>query len=156
VILIDDPETCRLHAQAVTDAVRQGAKAIWLELPVGMHRIAGDDVGVGRCGMGPVHFVSRATGHPLVREFQPEDFRFWYDAALGYPSPLLGTVFTGKGWTPILTGGNGNWAGEWQPALVAAERREGDGTWRICQLRLSGRTRGNPVAEIFARRLLTE
>ena len=28
--------------------------------------------------MRPLHFVSRKTGHPLVRGFEKDDFRLWY------------------------------------------------------------------------------
>lgn len=104
--------------------------------------------------MGPVLFVSRATGHPLAAGFQPADFRFWYDPAAGYPTPLLERTFEAPGWTPILASGNGNWEGEWGPALAAAEKREGRGCVRICNVQLAGRVKHNPAAMIFAGRLL--
>jgi hypothetical protein len=37
---------------------------------------------------------------------------------------------------------------------VAAWRTDGRGAWCVCQVDLTGRIPGNPVAEIFARRLL--
>ena len=84
----------------------------------------------------------------------PEDFRCWYDPRAGYFTPLLPTVFEAEGWEPILTNGNGIWTGDWKPMLGAAEKRQGAGSWIICQVELVGRTKHNPAASIFARRLV--
>lgn len=156
VILIDDLVAFRKKRKAITDAVRNGASAIFLELPAGTCNIAGTRVEVKPCGMGPVHFVSRATGHTLVNGFEPDDFKFWYDAKMDHPAPLLSTTFEAPGWNAILKSGNGNWAGDWESVLAAAEKRDGAGVWCICQVHLSGRIEGNPVAEIFAKRLLVQ
>ncbi|MBM3859860.1 MAG: hypothetical protein FJ395_09450 [Verrucomicrobia bacterium] len=39
---------------------------------------------------------------------------------------------------------------------VAARKPGGHGAWCVCQVLLAGRIAGNPVAEIFARRLLAQ
>jgi hypothetical protein len=97
----------------------------------------------------------RNTGHELVEGFAPEDFRFWYDPAVDHPAPFLATTLhAGPAWRPILRSGNGDWKGDWGPAEAAMEREVGPGVLRVCQLSLAGRIAGNPVAEIFARRLL--
>ena len=103
--------------------------------------------------MGAVHFVSRDTDHPLIEGFAADDFKFWYDPTADYPTPLLSAPFEAAGWEAILKSGNGAWDGDWHPALAAAEKKEGQGMWRICQVHLSGRIEGNPVAKIFAGRL---
>jgi hypothetical protein len=154
VILIDDPKAFAAAGTDVAAAVRAGARAVFLELPAGNHQIAGDSITVERCGMNPRHFVSRATGHPLVDGFAPDDFKFWYDAAAGGVRPLLSTVFKAAGWKPVLLSGQGDWAGNWGPALAVAEKPDGRGSWFLCQLQIPGRTTGNPVALLFARRLL--
>ena len=71
-----------------------------------------------------------------------------------YPTPILSTVFEAPDWDAILSSGNGDWQGNWKPFFAAAEKQDGSGVWRVCQVQLSGRIRGNPVAEIFSRRLL--
>jgi len=154
LILIGDLEQFAQQREAVMLAVEKGATAVFIELPAGQLEILGDTLEIAPCGMKPRHFSSRATGHPLVAGFAPADFRFWYDASAGYVTPLLATTFTAPGWTPILTSGNGNWSGDWEPALAAAEKRHGRGYFRICQVCLVHRTRYNPAAGIFARRLL--
>jgi len=108
-------------------------------------RIAQTEVAVGGTPTG-LHFVSRDTGHRLVAGFHPEDFKFWYDARVDHPTPLLRTSgFQASGWEPVLLT---------HQAMVAGCKAEGKGCWCICQVELAGRTVGNAVAAIFARRLL--
>ena len=154
VILISDSAALASRQAEIAEAVTRGATAVFLELPIGRHSIFGDLVEVEPCGMNPRHFVSRATGHPLVEGFLPHDFRFWHDDAVGYVTPFLASTFSASGWTPILTSGNGDWSSDWKPTLAAAEKRYGAGVVRICQLELANRVAGNPVAHLFALRLL--
>lgn len=153
-ILIDDFTQYEKQEAAILDAARQGATVVFLELREGKFQVAESTVKVIPCGMNPVHFVSRATDHPLVTDFNADDFKFWYDADRGYVTPLLATTFTAEGWRPILTSGNGSWGSDWQPALAAAEISYGAGRFRICQMTLAGRMQISPVARLFARRLL--
>jgi hypothetical protein len=158
VILIDDFALFEARRAEIEAAVKNGATAIFMELPAGEHAIGGDTIKVEACGMGARHFVSRDMGHPLVAGFGPEDFRLWYDPAADYINPLLETCFRAEGWTPILTTGSGGGTlpspTAWSPALAAAEKQDGAGHWRICQVMLAGRVAANPVAGTFASRLL--
>jgi hypothetical protein len=136
--------------------VQEGARALFLELPVGEYDIGGSRVKVVECVMRPREFVSRATGHPLVAGFEPGDFKCWYDPKAGHLRPLLSSMFDAEGWVPILTNGNGVWGGKsWTPMLAAAEKPAGRGSYAICQIALNGRTKHNPPAAIFLRRLFT-
>jgi hypothetical protein len=158
-LLIDDFAAFERDRQAITAAVREGATVIFLDLPSGTYDISGTAVHVRKCDMGARHFVSRASGHSLVAGFEREDFKFWFDTREDRPTPLLQTAFEAQGWNAVLVSGNGSNAGtqpsQWRAVFAAAEKTEGQGVWRICQVSLAGRIRGNPVAEIFARRLLT-
>ena len=158
LFLIDDPVRFAARRADVAAAVRAGATAVLLELPAGDYKLAGTKIMIEPCAMNARHFVSRATGHPLVAGFEPEDFRLWHDPAVDRIAPLIETCFRAEGWTPILTAGSGNANLQdrtaWSPALAAAEKCDGNGRWRICQVTLTGRVIANPVAGIFARRLL--
>jgi hypothetical protein len=154
-VLIDGMAALARRRREIDAAVARGALAVILELPPGDHDVAGTSVKVEKCGMGDWHFVSRDSGHPLVAGFRPNDFRFWYDPDKGHPSPLLTSVLRADGWRPILLTGNGGWAGQWTPALAAAELPRGAGSYRVFQLLLAGRLQANPVAMLFARRLVT-
>ncbi len=153
VILIGDSTAYKANRRAVDAAVRDGATALFLELPPGEYGIGGTTVTVKEAGMNPRHFASRATGHRLVRGFRPLDFFFWYDSAAGYVTPILATTFRAEGWTPILATGDGDWGSDWGPALAAAELRRGEGRYIVCQVALAGRL-VNPVACLFAERLI--
>lgn len=124
---------------------------VFLEkLPVGEHEIAGEKVTVKPCGMLPLHFVSRKTGHPAVAEFREKDFSYWYDKKADMITPILETTFTAEGFTPILTSGNMDENGCWVKTLAAAEKIYEGKRYVICQLDL--RTE-NPAAKRFKRNL---
>lgn len=133
--------------------VPQNDNVVLIEkLPIGKHEIAGETVEVKECGMLPLHFASRKTGHPAVAEFEEKDFAYWYDAAEDMITPVLHTTFTAEGFTPILVSGNKNEKGEWKPALAAAEKLYEGKRYVICQLDLRCE---NPVAKHFLRNLYT-
>lgn len=154
VIVIPDAAAYLAAPESVNTAVRHGATAILLSLPVGSHGIGSHTLEVRMAGMGSRHFVSCDTGHPLVNGFEREDFKFWFDENLGCASPILSTVLEAEGWTPILQSGDGGWGRPWGPIPVAAERTDGDGCWRVCQIDLHNRLKNNPGAALFATNLL--
>jgi len=75
-------------------------------LEKGKHEIAGETVEIIDSPLSPVYFLSRKTGHPAVAEFEPMDFRMWYDKSLDRLSPLSSLCFRAEGFTPILTTGS--------------------------------------------------
>jgi hypothetical protein len=156
LVLVDDFGQYQRLEEHLLKRLDPGGKIVFLELPPGDYTVMGHTAEVKACGMSPVHFVSRATGHPLVREFAPEDFRFWFDPQAGYVTPLLETTFTADGWRAILGTGNGGWGEAWGPALAAGEIAHGTATLRICQVKLAGRTASNPVARLFTEKLFFE
>ncbi len=156
VIVVDDPVAYARQRPAVNAAVKGGATAVFLELPVGKHVVPGGELTVAPGGMGQRHFVDCSTGHALVADFQPYDCWFWHDRLVGHPTPLLATVLDPApvGWAAVLKSGNGSWATDWKPVPAAVEGRFGNGTVRVCQVKLANRSETNPAAAIFARRLL--
>jgi hypothetical protein len=155
VILVDNYAAYQKKQQTLDAAVKAGARLVFLELPVGDYAIGGTTVRIVDCVMRPREFVSRDTGHALVKGFQPEDFKCWFDPEADCFRPLLNTMFEAEGWSPILTNGNGVWGGSaWRKMLAAAEKTAGKGAYIVCQVALAGRTRHNPTAAEFARRLI--
>jgi len=154
VILITDVPHYLAAKEEIDRRVRNGAATVFLSLPGGSHTIGNFSISVHAAGMGSRHFVSCASGHPLADGFLPTDFKFWFDERSGHASPIPLTVLDGEGWTPILLSGDGGWSRPWGPAAAGAERGDGRGVWRVCQVDLLDRVRTNPAAHLFARRLL--
>ncbi len=123
------------------------------KLSPGIHNIAGETVYVNSCGMLPVHFVSRKTGHPAVSNFQEKDFSYWYDKAEDRITPICSSTFTAKGFTPILTSGNQDASGQWVSCLVAAEKQYQGKRYVICQLDLR---QENPIAQRFLKQIFEQ
>jgi hypothetical protein len=153
LFLIDDAAAFASRHKEILEAVKQGARAVFLELAPGELELAGSRLRFEACDMEPRQFVSRATGHRLVEGFEENDFRFWHDPALDRPSPLLHTLFfADDSWSPVLLTSQGGWGRSWEPALAAAEKPHGKGSLVVCQISLAGRL-VNPVARIFAQAL---
>lgn len=153
ILAIDDPLAFTRDTEEIHRAVERGATAVLLEIPEGELQVAGSRVRFETAGMESRHFVAREPSHPLVADFRPNDFRFWFDPALDRPAPLLNTLFfADESWAPILRTGQGGWGREWEPALAAAEKAYGNGRFILCQVTLAGRLI-NPGARIFAERV---
>ncbi len=116
----------------------------------GTYDIAGEKIVVKGCGMLPMHFVSRNTGHKAIKEFNERDFSYWYDKNADMIMPILSTTFTAEGFTPILTSGNMDDKGKWSSAMAAAEKTYEGKKYVICQVDLRME---NPVAKRFLRNL---
>ena len=139
---------------ALLRKVREGARVIVLNPQPGTWELGDAECAViEACGMGPRHFVSRATGHSLVNGFQSNDFRLWYDDEQGRIAPLLNNLIVGAGGCSILSSGQLAWG---KPLTVADAVREyaiGEGTLILCCLELKGRL-SNPIAREFLERLV--
>ena len=152
LILIDDYAKYLEVAYLVTEAVKKGARVIFMELPAGDYDVFGSKITSKMCAMQPVSFVARDTGHKIVEGFLKKDFRNWYDRNCDYITPILENTFCTDDFSPILTSGNKGENG-WQTAIAACDKRYGSGNVVLCNVKLAGRTKDNPVADIFAKRI---
>lgn len=119
-------------------------------LSCGVHEIAGETVKVKACGMLPLHFVSRKTGHKTVEEFKPRDFSYWYDEKADMITPIIESTFTAEGFEPILLTANQDDNGEWKPALACAVKEFEGKKYVISQVDLRCE---NPVAKRFLKNI---
>lgn len=156
VILIDDFEDYKKNADRIDRSVHQGARAIFLELNEnGTYEISDSKVDVKLSRFNPLHFVSRNTGHRWVEGFKWDDFRLWYDPKKDRIKAIIEATFTCDDFMPILYSGNADDNANWDRALAAGEKQYGNGSFMICQVQLAGRIRHNPIAGLFASRLLS-
>jgi hypothetical protein len=146
IYLIDDFAAYEKGRTEIDAAIQNGARAIFLNLPKGVYVLPGSSAGVIVQSANP-HFLSRATGHPLVDGFEPFDFRLWFDEKAGFITPLANGKFNGDGWNAILKA---------QGINAVAERVVGHGRVVLCEALLAGRVKVNPTARMFAERLLSE
>lgn len=116
------------------------------KLEPGEYEIAGEKVTVKACGMLPVHFVSRKTGHTAVESFKKKDFSYWYNKEEDMITPILYNTFTADGFEPILTSANTDEDGNWVPALACGVKEYEGKKYVICQVDLRCE---NPIAERF-------
>lgn len=151
-ILIDDYAQYAEKRDTIDAAVAQGARVLFLGLAPGKYTVGDTDVAIKASGFNPMYFASRKTGSAYVEGLNHQDIGYWYDPPLDRMAPLLETTFTAPGFEAILTSGNTT-DGVWGPALAAAEKPCGKGSFIICQIDLAGRTTTNPAARLLALRL---
>lgn len=138
-------------------SLTENGKTVIVEaLSAGEYNVDGASFKVKNCGMRALHFVSRKTGHPLVKDFEKNDFSFWYDEKADMMTPLVRQTFTGEGFVPILTSGNtlsgSAWGKPLFPALICGEIPLGRGKLIVSTLELEKHL-SNPVAVKFSNRL---
>lgn len=142
--------------QAELDAyVQQGGQLLFTELPEGNYPVAASSVAVKKTIMGEYYFANPSDFLLKDKKFSSKDFFLWYDKSVDYIQPLLRNVFRAPGWTPLITTGLCNFAGE-DPAgyLAAAELKMGKGRYVFCEITLAGRMRENPAAYALMKKLV--
>jgi hypothetical protein len=148
--------------QEIVRLAEGGASVVLSLLGEGVYRIGGDRIEILECANGPRYAACRNTGHPMVEGFAANDFRFWLDEDVGYPTPFLRTTFFAPSWNAVVKTATAaprdalEDAGEdrfYLPSHAVAEKRFGAGRIIICQLNLAPYVALNPVAKIFALRL---
>jgi len=153
-IVIDNYNWYKDHKKEIDDLVKSGKTVVFLELKEGKYSIGQSEIGVENTAMGSYYFASPKTGHEIVKDNKPMDFKFWYHEEKELVAPFLNTVFVANDWTPIISSGSTNWVGDKGMALAVAELSYGKGMFRVCQIQLNNRLQTNPTARIFAQRIL--
>lgn len=153
-IIIDDFEWYKNNKNEIDLLVENGKMVVFLELEQGEYSIGKSKIRVENTAMGSYYFASPTTGHSIVKDNKPMDFKFWYHEKKDLVAPFLNTVFVADDWTKIISSGSTNWVGDKGGAMAVAEINHGKGKFRVCQLQLENRLKTNPTARIFAERLL--
>ena len=155
VILIDDITWYQQNKERLDRMVEEGKTVVFQELPAGEFSIGESRIAIEKTIMGQYYFVSPQTGHTMVKDFRPFDFKFWYNDAKGLVTPFLGSmVKADPAWKTILKTGKTTWVEMGGEYAAVSEMKQGKGAFRICQLQLNNRIHSNPVAKKFALKLL--
>lgn len=153
-IVIDDFDWYVKNKSDIDALVEKGKSVVFLELKQGEYSIGNSSIIVENTAMGSYYFASPKTGHSIVKDNEPMDFKFWFHEKKDLAAPFLNTVFVANDWTKILGSGSTNWVGDKGDAHAVAELNYGKGKFKVCQLQLNYRLNTNPTAKIFAERLL--
>lgn len=137
-------------------ALDSGKTVVIEDLEPGEYDILGSKITVKSCGMRPLHFVSRKTGHPLVKDFAPDDIKFWYNEEQDMMTPIVSRTFVSDDMTPVLTSGNckrgSAWGQKLSKVFVTAEKTVGNGKLVINMLDVRSHLK-EPTAVRFYNRL---
>lgn len=155
VIIVDDYEHYKTGKEKFDQLVKNGKILIFLELPANSYVIGNKTVIVEKTQMGDYYFVSPKTGHKLVKDFKPFDFKLWYNGKEKYIAPLLANTISAPGWDPVLSSGSSNWIADKGTVMASGEFKYGNGLFRICEIQLIDRINFNPTASIFFNRLIS-
>lgn len=151
-----------LEREEIWEEIIRGRRAVLSPLEAGTYALKDYRVTVKPCGMDPVYFVSRKTGHELVEGFGEKAFGYWYDDTLDRLAPISSTTLRiekpdGKQEVieevrEVLISGNKATDGSWQKEAVCAELTVGAGSILLCQIDMR-RFLKNPEAVLFWNRL---
>ncbi len=150
IILISNTSTYLKQAKYYNDLVASGKKLILLNLPEGDYLIGNDSIKSVKPGMGEYYFVSNATQHPLAKQLDEADMKWWYDGETKMIQPILKAMITANNWTPVIITGNTGWTSNAAYANALVEKPFGKGSFIICQVLLSNRVGFNPAAQKIA------
>lgn len=153
-ILIDDYDKYQSRKEEIDRWVSDGKNVVFIELPANEYRIGGTTLTVEKTIMGDYYFVSPETGNPLVKDFGPFDFRFWYDEQQQVIAPILAYTIAAPQWSPVLSSGASNWVSDKGAVMAAAELSYGKGTFRVSEVILENKLNVNPPAWLFMKKML--
>ncbi len=156
VILVDDFAVYKSMEQKVNELVKKGTTVVFFELPANKYEVANTNLTIESNSMGDYYFASPMSGHPIVKDNQPFDFRMWYNGKDGYISPFLANTISALDWKPILISGNSNWLHEKGTVMASAELNYGKGVFRISEVQLLDRLQYNPTAFDYFEKLIND
>lgn len=155
-ILVTDFDEFKKKERSLRSQAKNGKTIVLLNLPAGNREIFGSQLTIDNTKMGQYYFASPTTGHALISEAEPFDFRFWYHEKTDRIAPILKTtVLADEDWDVILGTGLTDWGKDKGPALAAGEMQYGKGTVRFSQVILDHRLKTNPTARQYLLSLVT-
>jgi len=157
IVLVDSVDAYELVRAEVLEQARSGGTVVFLEQePGSVWHVLDQQVRVAR--MPGKEFVSRKTGHPLIKNFQPFDFSYWYDREKDYIEYVATSSLDGGNLKPILISGENARAGDPYPVkrtlIVAGEMPVGKGSLIFTQLKAISRLETEPIAAAYFQALV--
>lgn len=135
------PEPAKMRVRKIEEvtaedlAAVQNGEILWVDKPAaGDYTLGSLHLHVWESGMSPYHFASTKTGHPWVQGFEPADFRHWYSSKTDRITALADCTVRAEGFDPVLISRNLDENGQWVPASLLCERKQGKGRIILSQI----------------------
>ncbi len=136
------------NRDSIEAQVAAGKRIVIAPLTPGSYDICGRQIIVTACGMSPLYFVSRDTGHPFTNGLEPNDLAYLYDSVLDRLSPIIDATFEGNDVIPVILSGNQDENGNWHKVLAMGEISCGKGSIVINQLLLENKFQNPAVVRL--------
>lgn len=146
-IIIDNIGSYEMVKNKIDSMVAKGATAFVLEQPEGTYQFANSQITI--FDTNPKYFVSRKTGHPIIKDAKEMDFSFWYNEEKDYIDYLSYTAIEAKDLKPILLTGQTKPKPDHIFFPVAAEMTHGEGSFILNQLRIDSKLETEPALQNF-------
>ena len=124
--------------------IENGEKVVFAPLKQGEYIICDKKIVVKDCGMQAFYFVSRDTGHEIVKGFYANDFKYMYDDTKDMIMPIIYSTIASDGLDYVLSSISKEESGEWIKAVACGVMNVGKGKVILNQIELSNKQK-NPV-----------
>ena len=148
IVFVDDANLEAALNEELTTYLEQGGIALLFEQKIGSWQICGKKITIEN--VGGRDFVSRKTGHKLVKGFRANDFAYWYSSSSDRIDSVSTTVINCENITPIIVTSN------WSPIKVpvVGEVNIGKGKLFVNQLHLIDAIKVNPIVFDFYNKII--
>ncbi len=127
----------------------EGKKVIIAPCDPGEYNVAGRKYTVTECGMSPLYFVSRDTGHKYTEGLVANDLKYLYDSKLNRLTPVIKATFESNEMDPIITSGNLSVGTDWHCVLAMAEIKLGKGSIIVNQLEIEDKKENPAIVKLM-------
>lgn len=131
------------------EKVKNGEKIIISAVEAGNYKVGNSEFTATDCGMSPLYFVSRDTGHRFAEGLDKNELGYFYNSELDRMSPIIFTTIEGGDLIPAIVSGNQDSTGNWHRVVAVGEVKLGKGSFVINQLDLKNKEKNPPVVKLM-------
>ena len=137
------------NREVYDNKVKNGEKIIISPMEAGNYKVGDCQFDVTECGMSPLYFVSRDTGHRFTKGLLKNELGYFYNSELDRMSPIIYATVEGEGITPAILSGNQDNSGHWHTVTAVGEISFGKGCFVINQLDFDNKEKNPPIVMLM-------